>query len=270
MSSDTRSTVSPRRRRSTVLRLLGTLAALGAVVGGVLVDRLLIDGRGTLGLWHVVDEMCRPMMRWTGHPFPCLEVSTAGDYAVLHAPFDGSQILVVPLTHHTGIEDPAMRRPETRELWSVAWAKRHLVDGLAGRRLRDDEIGLAVNSESSRTQWHYHIHVDCLAPQVRRMIAARWSEIGADWTKEDPAPWAATYLMRRIDMASLKRETLERVVARELKPSDAAFGDLSIALLGTGQGTPDNPIFVLAVTFGENEDDGGHTEELLDHTCRAD
>ncbi len=253
-----------------MLRLVVVLLATGVVTAGVLVDRLLIDGRGTLGLWHVVDEMCHPMMRWTGLPLPCLEVSREGGYAVLHAPFDGSQILVVPLTHHTGIEDPAMRREDTRELWSVAWDKRHLVDGLAGRRLRDDEIGLAVNSRSSRTQWHYHIHIDCLAPQVRRLLAARMAEIGVDWTKEDPAPWAATYLMRRIDMASLKRETLERLVARELKPPEAAFADLSIAVIGTGLGTADNPIFVLAVTFGENDDGGGHTEELLDHTCRVD
>ena len=181
------------RRRSWFGRRLRVAIAVVAAVAAVPVYWLLIDGRGTQGLWHVVDGMCRPMMRWTGHPVPCLEVSPAGGWALLHAPFDGSQFLVVPLARITGIEDSASRSAEARDLWSVAWEHRRLVDARAGRALRPEEIALAVNSQSSRTQSHYHIHVDCLKPAARRRFAEELPKIGPDWRELRPISWSAPY-----------------------------------------------------------------------------
>lgn len=235
----------------------------------VLVNWLVIDGRGTQGLWHVVDDMCRPILKYTGHPFPCLEMSPDGGWAIIHAPFDGSQFLVVPLARVTGIEDPASRRPRAPDLWSVAWDRRHLVDDRAGRPLRNDEIALAVNSKSSRTQSHYHIHVDCLDAAVRRRLAAELPTIGSTWRDLRPVASVAPYRVRRIDAATLRQEPLDHLIERELQPTKSAYEDLSIALLGTAEGTAENPIFIVGVTFGQADDEGGHAEELIDHTCRA-
>lgn len=239
------------------------------VLAAILVEWLVIDGRGTQGLWHVVNDMCRPIQKHTGHPFPCLEVSPDGGWAIVHAPFDGSQFLVVPLARITGIEDPASRRPRATDLWSVAWDHRRLVGERAGRALRNDEIALAVNSQSSRTQSHYHIHVDCLDAAVRRRLAEELPGIGTDWRELRPVASVAPYRVRRIDAATLRQEPLDRLIERELKPSAAAYEDLSIALIGTTEGTAENPVFVVGVTFGQADDEGGHAEELIDHKCRA-
>ena len=255
-------------RRRPLRRVLVATGVLAAVPLAVIGWALVIDGRGTRGLEHVVRDVCVPMQRRTGHPFPCLEVSLEGGWAVVGAPLDRSQFLVVPLAPITGLEDPAMLEPSAPRLWPVAWRERGRVGAVAGRPIGDAAIVLAVNSLSARTQWHYHIHVDCLAAPIRRFVAATLPSLGSDWREVRPAPWTALYRMRRIDLAALAGEGADRIVAREIAPSAEAIVDLSIAVIGTGEGPPDDPVLVLATTFGPTPDEGGHAEELMDHRCR--
>lgn len=230
---------------------------------------LAIDGGGRLGLWHVIDKLCRPAHRWLGTPFPCLEVSSSGGYAVVHAPFDGTEILVVPLAPIRGVEDPAIRRATAPDLWSVAWRERGRVGQRLGRPLADDAIALAINSRSSRTQDQYHVHVDCMAGAVRRSLRDAAGPIDDHWRELRPAPWGASYRVRRIDLATLARERPERLIDREIGPASTALEDLSFAVLGRPGGSDADPALVLAVTFGRGSEEGGHAEELMDHACRA-
>ena len=116
MTSDSRDRVETVNwRRTWYGRTILIAIWLVIFLSTVLVNWLVIDGRGTQGLWHVVDDMCRPILKYTGHPFPCLEMSPEGGWAVIHAPFDGSQFLVVPLARVTGIEDPDTRAHSANE-----------------------------------------------------------------------------------------------------------------------------------------------------------
>jgi CDP-diacylglycerol pyrophosphatase len=260
---------TPARARPLLVTLGATLALVLMAIVATLAYWLVVDGRGQLGLRHVVENMCMPADRRLGTPFPCLEVSRSGGWAVLHAPFDGTQILVVPLAPVTGVEDPAIRRPEAPDLWSVAWRERARVASSLGRTLHGDDIVLAINSQSARTQDHYHVHVDCIAPSVRRTLAETGASIGESWREMRLAPWSSPYRLRRIDLATLAAVRPERLIDRELKPSPGDIENLSFAVIGTTQGPSDNPELFLAVTLGLGDIEGGHAEELIDHTCRA-
>jgi len=270
MQDTTPIAATPSRARSLLLRLIALFGLALTAVVATLAHWLIVDGHGQLGLRHVVEDMCKPVDRWLGLPFPCLEVSRAGGWAVLHAPFDGYQILVVPLAPISGAEDPAIRRPDAPDLWTVAWRERARVADRLGRPLPDDAVALAVNSESARTQDHYHIHVDCIAPSVRRSLAEAGTTIDEHWREMRPAPWSSPYRLRRIDLAMLAAERPERLIDRELRPAPGDIENLSFAVLGTGRGTKDDPELVLAVTFGLGDAEGGHAEELMDHACRID
>lgn len=268
--SDTAPSIETPGRARALLRVFGYVVAAAALAAvGVLACWLIIDDRGRRGLWHVVDGLCVPSQRWFATPFPCLEVSPTGGYAVLHAPFDGTQILVVPITPILGAEDPAMRRPDAPDLWTVAWRERRRVGERLGRPLRDDETVLAINSESARTQNQYHIHVDCIAPVLRRFVEEKGPALDERWQEMTPVPSGIPYRLRRIDLATLARERPEVLIDRELSPTPGDLENLSFAVIGTGRGPAKNPELVLAVTYGFGDAEGGHAEELMDHACPA-
>ena len=76
--------------------------------------------------------------------------------------------LLVPSTDVTGIEDPAVFEAPVAGFWQIGWQ--------VGRRLvpaPPEGLGLAINSVAGRSQNLLHIHVSCVAPEVRAALAAR-------------------------------------------------------------------------------------------------
>lgn len=79
--------------------------------------------------------------------------------------------LVLPLWYVSGSEDPQTRvrderfNPKLTDAWSFAWA-------VIAQRIPDDDILLAVNPPTRRTQDHFHIHLMRLGPGARRRILA--------------------------------------------------------------------------------------------------
>ena len=59
-------------------------------------------------LWHVVNDLCRPMQQAFSLPLPCLKVDMAGGFAVIRAPGEKTRILFVPTEKIEGIESPAV------------------------------------------------------------------------------------------------------------------------------------------------------------------
>lgn len=149
-------------------------------------------------LWLAV-HACVADYKLTGAAFPCLMVDLKGGerrgYVVLRAPLDPDTILT-PTRKVSGIEDPWLRSRAAPNYFADAWRARSVVQGPDAA---PDDFALAVNSERTRSQDQFHIHLGCLAPAVKRWLPAlaprlpvgAWTRAGAFWAlrtgSEDPA-----------------------------------------------------------------------------------
>lgn len=211
-------------------------------------------------LWHVVNDLCRPMQQAFSLPLPCLKMDMAGGYAVIRAPGDKTRILVVPTEKIVGIESPALLREPMTNLWSKAWDERNRVVESAPRPLAWNDIGMAVNSRRGRSQDQLHIHVDCVDPRLKQALASRAGGLASKWSRLDPGPWAGRYRVKEIDAAGLDRNIF-KLVADEIPGAKSSMARQSIAVVGFIGPNGDRGFAVLATG------DGGHAEELLDHDC---
>jgi CDP-diacylglycerol pyrophosphatase len=248
-----------------MLRLLSfafTLAFLAVVaLGGFAFWRVTraedarASDRGDL--WLVVNSLCAAMDRVTGLPLPCLKVDRNAGFIVLRAPMDHARVLVVPIKKITGVESPLLLRDDMPNAWAYAWSQRDYVMTGAKRPLEWSDYALAINSSRARTQDQLHIHVSCIDPRLKRILARRPPPRDS-WTTLDLAPWADRYRVKRIDEAELQRDPF-KIVARE-SGGRGNMGAHSLAVVGYGDAQARE--FVLLDT-GHH----GHAEELLDHRC---
>src|ERR1700722_6605991 len=90
-------------------------------------------------LWKIVSERCLPNEREYGQPAPCalvdLDKGVEQGYVVLKDLVGDTQFLLMPTVKITGIEDPAVLAPGTRNYFADAWAMRHFTEDAAKRPL---------------------------------------------------------------------------------------------------------------------------------------
>ena len=150
--------------------------ALALLTGVFLfLPKLGIDAqRGVL--WRVV-QACVANHALTGASFPCLSVETA------NGPAAGYVAIVSPTVQTIGIAAQRLRGPDAPNYFQDAWASRsYATDGLARQPGRAD-LALAVNSRIGRSQDQLHIHIDCIRPKVRDVLARDASRVAVGrWT----------------------------------------------------------------------------------------
>jgi CDP-diacylglycerol pyrophosphatase len=213
-------------------------------------------------LWRVVHHLCTPMDRIAGLPLPCLKVDRDKGVAVVRAPYDVTRIIVVPTQKIAGVESPVLLRGDGQNLWSAAWSNREAVKAAAPRPLAWNDIAMAVNSSSRRTQDQLHIHVDCVDARLKRALQSHVPRHDG-WFDLDLAPWADNYRARRLDAAGLDRNIF-KIVADEVPGAKMHMGEQSVAVVGYESLAGGRGFVVLA------SGDRGHAEELLDHDCLGD
>jgi CDP-diacylglycerol pyrophosphatase len=209
-------------------------------------------------LWLVVHDLCAALDKVAGLPLPCLKVDRNAGFIVLRAPMDGARVLVVPMRKISGVESPLILLPGAPNAWTYAWSQRDYVASKASRPLDWNDYALAINSSAARTQDQLHIHVSCIDPRLKRILARR-SPPKNVWTTIDLAPWADRYRIKRIDEATLRRDPF-KIVAAEIPDARTKMGEQSLALVGYGGA--EGREFILLDSGGY-----GHAEELLDHRC---
>jgi CDP-diacylglycerol pyrophosphatase len=234
------------------------VAAVGLRLHGV--EDASASDRGDL--WRVVHDLCAPMDRVTGLPLPCLKVDRADGVAVIRAPTDVNRIIVVPTRRIPGVESPLLLGAAGQKLWAAAWAQRQRVMTAANRPLDWSDIGMAVNSQSRRTQDQFHIHVSCVDPRLKRALKNHPPR-RTGWSDLNLGPWADDYRARRIDARDID-SNLFRMVADELPGVKERMGEQSLAVIGYASEKGEHDFVLL------ESGDGGHAEELLDHSCQAD
>lgn len=235
-------------RRGPLLALGAALTLAGAA-----------GARQSRALWLVVHGLCVPDRRLTRLPFPCTAVDARGGWAVVRD--EGrSGVLLVPTRRLTGIEDPRLLAAGTPNYWRAAWDARRWVEARVGRRLRPQDVGLAINAVTGRTQDQLHIHVNCVGEEVRDAVAR--SGASADGWK--PLVLAGHgYQVRALGADALAEQDPFRLVAADGPPGQT-LATQTMALLGRA----DPPGFFL-LTAAASPTNRGHAEELLDHGCTA-
>jgi CDP-diacylglycerol pyrophosphatase len=252
------------RARKPLPRRTRLLAALAMLVGSSFSAFALFGGTE---LWSVV-SYCSAQHQAIGLKFPCLSVEPAregrGGYALLETPHLKSEVLLVPTTRITGIEDPRARSPLGARYWAEAWERRDAVAQRLGRSLAWNEVGLAVNSQATRSQNQLHIHIDCVNPGLaaelsRRRLGPRWTELKQRYA---PSLW-----VRQVPATELGTLNPVADVAAGIAGAGARLGTMGIALLGAR--LPDGSDGYDLVAVRSDADSQFGAESLLDHACRT-
>ena len=167
------------------------LAFLSACFGGTTTARASSSASPSHTPRHsLYDKMERCKAGKLGNP-PCLEYKSTEQYVLLqdHAPNKPRSCLTVPTAQVTGIEDSqTVSNQKVRDLWADAWGEREKCFKNApqpnqGKPEPASWTGLAINSESVRTQDQLHIHASCLDQTVKGIIDQSSSEFHAfNWT----------------------------------------------------------------------------------------
>jgi CDP-diacylglycerol pyrophosphatase len=212
-------------------------------------------------LWQIVGGKCVPDEQQNQSPKPCAAVDLTGGYAILKDLVGDTQFLLIPTTRVTGIESPAVLAPDAPNYWADAWQARHFVEERAHRDLPRDDISLAINSVSGRTQNELHIHIDCVRPDVQAALREHAAAIGATWLPF-PVPLAGhDYLARRLSQPELGTINPFVLLADGVPGARVDMGSYTLVVVGDPGG------FVLLAGHANGAGDRGSGEELQDHAC---
>ena len=168
-----------RSWQASIHRLLGMVAFVALLSAALLAGRA--QAADPDALWKIVHGKCVPHVTAGEGPAPCSLVDLADGYAVLKDIRGATQFLLIPTARITGIESPLILAPDAPNYWQEAWAARRFVNEKAGRDLPPQDISLAINAATKRSQNQLHIHIDCIRTDVRATLAKNAGEIGEQW-----------------------------------------------------------------------------------------
>lgn len=241
--------------------LVGAGAAVALVATSALAGNL---GRDAL---RSVVAACVVAKSTVGLSFPCTDVrlGSSGDdgYALIRSPGFDTEFLVTPLAPLDGIESPELQSDAATGLWASAWSARSNVAAALGRPLGRTAVALAVNAAGSRTQDHFHIHIDCVRQSVSNAVAAKADDISARWSRFPGKLQRDNYWVRTIAAPDLAGTNIAKLVAESPPAASNPIEHATVAVIpATLAGGADG--FYLLANWTDSS-----AERLLDHTCRG-
>lgn len=222
-------------------------------------------------LWKIVSGKCVPHEEAARDPSPCAAVDLAEGvdkgFVVLKDIVGIAQFLLIPTARIGGIEDPAILTPNATNYWSAAWQARYFVDERLHTALPRDAVSLAINSSVGRTQDQLHIHIDCVRPDVREILATNIDQISGVWTPF-PLPLAGhMYRSIRINQDTLDSVDPFRLLADADPATAADIGMHTLVVLGAKFPDGTNGFVLLDDHANLLAGDRASGEQLQDHTC---
>jgi CDP-diacylglycerol pyrophosphatase len=233
----------------------------------VLATSVAAADRGAL--WRIANDQCVPDEEAHHDPAPCLRVDLKGGidkgYVILKARVGIAQFLLIPTRRIAGIESPDLLAPSAPNYWAAAWQSRTYVMAAAKRDLAWNTVGLAINSALSRSQDEFHIHIDCLRPDVRGLLAADGAEIGMNWAELPFALHGKRYVARRLD--DLAAHDPLKLLANGVPGATHNMRQETLVVAGVTFAPGRNGFVLLAARADPAGGNLAHGEDLLDHSC---
>jgi CDP-diacylglycerol pyrophosphatase len=238
---------------------------VGFLLLAAITTAALADPFGRDALRSVV-AACQLSKATLGVAFPCVEVETGGPneagYAIIHSPGFASEYLLTPLADYDGIESPELRGSAATGFWHAAWAMQRNVEEALGRTVPRTGLALAVNATGTRTQDHFHIHLDCLRTSVGAALA-RLKAVDGEWRPVRQPLRGDSYWVRAIRGADLAGVNVAQLIAEAPPAGDHPMGDVTLAVVGATLPDGSEGFYLLANWRNKS------AERLLDHRCRA-
>jgi CDP-diacylglycerol pyrophosphatase len=223
----------------------------------------LLPNAGRDALRQVVQNQC--LQNWRQHkdPAPCERVWLASPepdspgYALLEDRRGGAHYLLIPIQTFSGTESGELLDPDLPNYFAQAWNARDLLDAYVGHAVPRTAVGLALNTARARDQNQFHIHIECLRPEVLEALRVAAAQITGKWSPVTVI--GSTYQAMRIADPSLDATRPFGLVA-QLSP-DARHHLENYTVLITGMQYPDAAGFVILTGTGPT------AELLLDPGC---
>jgi CDP-diacylglycerol pyrophosphatase len=248
-------------------------ARMGAACAVLLIAGAVVAGRAAdhSALWRIVHDQCIPDQQANGAPAPCASVDIAlgvdEGVAILKDINGIAQHLAIPTRRIAGIDSPEILDPALPNYWRAAWAARSFVNARLAHELPRDAIGLAINAASRRSQDQLHIHIDCVAPDVRAALGAYRAKLSADWHVLPFPLKGRRYWARRLDSSDLSDAAPFRLLAEGVAGAKGDMAQETLVAVGAAF-EPARPGFILLADHAD-PGAGGHGEDLLDARCAA-
>ena len=251
--------------------LAAARARMGAAFAALLVAATVFAARAAdhSAIWRIVHDQCVPDQQANGAPAPCASVDIAGGerngVAILKDINGIAQYLAIPTRRIAGIDSADVLDPALPNYWRAAWAARSFLDARLAHELPRDAIGLAINAASRRSQDQLHIHIDCVAPDVRAALGAYRAELSADWHVLPFQLKGRRYWARRLDSTDLADAAPFRLLAEGVPGAKDEMAQETLVVVGAAF-EPARPGFILLADHAD-PGAGGHGEDLLDAAC---
>ena len=207
---------------------------------------------GPSALRQIVQNQC--VRNWLDHhnPAPCERVSLAeskassSGYAVIADEGGGAHYLLVPTTTMTDLNSGELLDPDTPNYFAQAWHSRDVLSKLVGHDIPRNSIGLAMGIARFSAQDQFHIHIECLRPEITKALRVSAADIGDSWSPI--VLEGSTYQAMRLTsedlsavnpfelLASLKADVRHHMVDYTLVVAGMQFKDVPgfVVLTGTG------------------------------------
>jgi CDP-diacylglycerol pyrophosphatase len=221
-------------------------------------------------LWNIVHTQCVPGKIGSNDPRPCavvnLDKGVDRGYVLLRDTEGGAQYLLIPTSKITGIESTKILRHDATNYFSQAWRWRPLFETRLHQRMSRENIGLAINSFSARTQDQLHIHIDCIRLDVRRTLRRHRERIGRKWTPLKETLAGHHYVGMRVLGTNLVVNPFKLLASSKMVTGDK-IKDYSLVIVGETFAHHRDGFLILAGHADAAVGDRGSGEELQDHSC---
>jgi len=255
----------------TWARLLAAAVAALAVCVGVGLPQAGGAPSDPDALWKVVHNLCVPGQERHGNPAPCrlveLRDGEERGYALLKDLAGASQFLLIPTARIPGIESSALLAPDAPNYFAEAWRARRYLDRALGKVLPRDEIALAVNSMSGRSQNQLHIHIDCVRADVLVALGQYQDTIGDRWGALDAALVGHHYMAVRVDGEDLDHTNPFTLLADGVPGAREDMGHHTLVVVGATFAGGQAGFIILDDRVNFTAGDRASGEELQDHAC---
>ncbi len=216
-------------------------------------------------LRQIVQQQCAPHWLAQHDPAPCRTIELTSvmrdgpGFALLHDRKGGAHFLLIPTMTVAGVESALAWGPGARNYYQDAWNQRDALTESVHREVPRSAIGMAMNSQSHRSQDQLHIHLSCLAPVVRDQLRSIAPGLGNTWGSIRIR--GASYEILRLNSSDLVRENPLQLLAAHLpQPAQAMRGE---TVLVAGMDYAEGPGFAL---IAGAQVPGA--ESLLDPACQ--
>jgi CDP-diacylglycerol pyrophosphatase len=223
----------------------------------------LLPNAGRDALRQVVQNQCLPNWQKRHDPSPCERIWLASPrpdspgYAVLEDRKGGAHYLLIPLQTFSGTESGELLDPDLPNYFAEAWNARDLLDGYVGHAVPRTAVGLALNTARARDQDQFHVHIECLRPEVFEALHAATAQFTSKWSPVTVV--GSTYQAMRITDPNLETTRVFDLVA-QLSP-DARHHLENYTVLIAGMQYSEGLGFVILTGTGPT------AEWLLDQGC---